>query len=184
MKARQLTQTALATALAAITAASTGCGYALLGRNNSLPAPLKVIGIPDCQNQSGQPDIDRVLSDALRTEFSSRGKYTVLPQSTGVDALMTCTISSLQIQPTDVNQQHQAVGYTLVLTANIEFHDLTSANKILWANPAMQGREPYTTTNTQLVADPSSLLRDASDATARLTHTFARSVVSGILEGF
>ena len=66
-------------------AVSAGCGYALAGRGNALPADIRTIGIPDLINESTYPDIDRVLTSMLRAEFQGKGRYVVQPQAAGVE---------------------------------------------------------------------------------------------------
>ena len=52
-----------------------GCGYALAGRGNTLPTHIRTIGVPQFVNQSSTPDIDGVLTDEVRQELQSRGRY-------------------------------------------------------------------------------------------------------------
>lgn len=171
-------------ALVAFSLGSSACGYALAGRGSAWPATIKRVGIPDCLNQSGYPDVDRIMTDAIRVEFSGRGKFTIVPEATGVDALVTCTITGFNVSPNDVNQQHQAVSFTIRVSANIEAHDLTNANKVLWQNPAASGQEPFTLTNSQLATDATAAARNDTDAMDRLARDFARNVVSSMLEAF
>jgi hypothetical protein len=185
MMPTRLARLGMALVLGALAALPTACGYALAGRGNHLPLTMKRIGVPDFQNLSGIPDVDRVLTDAVRAEFSGRGKYTILPQATDVDGLLTGTIVSFSVQPQDVNQQTRlATSYKVYVTVRVEFHDLNDSNKTLWANPAWQFTEPYTSTNNQLAADPTTVLRQDSDAMSRLAKDFAQSVVTAIMEAF
>jgi len=84
-------------ALALIVAAAMlpACGYALSGRGNTLPATIKIIGIPLFTNQSQTPDMDQVLTKAVRDEFSNHGKYVVNPDVNGADAVLKTTILSV-----------------------------------------------------------------------------------------
>src|SRR5712691_3314693 len=75
------------------------CGYSLAGRGAFLPAYIKIIGVPQCVNQTSVAELDRILTDQVRTEFGSHGHYTAVPESTGVDALVTCTIKSSTLTP-------------------------------------------------------------------------------------
>jgi hypothetical protein len=64
-------------------AALSGCAYALSGRGNTLPADVRRIGIPQFQNLSNIPELDQLITDAVRLEFRSRGKFTPVPETTG-----------------------------------------------------------------------------------------------------
>ena len=50
---------------------------------------LKRIGVPPFENQSATPDLDRVLADAVRTELQGRGRFAIVQDATGVDAVLT-----------------------------------------------------------------------------------------------
>ncbi len=78
-------------AFAGLTASS--CGYALAGRGNALPADITIIGVPYFVNASSEPEMERVLGDAVRAEFQSKGKYRVQPDESGVDGLLTGTVT-------------------------------------------------------------------------------------------
>ena len=98
----------MAAALLAVAGAS-GCGYALAGRGNTLPASIKIIGIPLFVNHSQTGDIDQVLTQAVREEFGNHGKYTINPDGDGADAVLTATINSVTYIVTAFNPStHQA----------------------------------------------------------------------------
>src|SRR6476659_4311966 len=71
-----------------VSAASAGCGYSLAGRGSFLPAYIKTIGVPTFGNRTNVFNVETLLTQKVRAEFIGRGKYTVLPQDTGVDALL------------------------------------------------------------------------------------------------
>jgi len=62
---------AMAVGLLAVVWAS-GCGYALAGRGNTLPASIKIIGIPLFVNHSQTGDIDQVLTRDAARELTER----------------------------------------------------------------------------------------------------------------
>ena len=160
-----------------------GCGYALAGRGSFLPEYIRTIGVPQFVNHTPVFDVERRVSDRVRSELSGRGKYKVFPSEAGNDAVLTGEISSITISPASFNQQQQASRYVLIMTAKVEFKD-TKTGKVLWANPAMQFRdefEPATATN---ALDPSAFFGQDTNALERLATEFARSVVSALLEAF
>ncbi len=173
----------LALVLAAV-ATGASCGYALAGRGNSLPASIKVIGIPLFVNHSQTPDIDQVLTRAVREEFGNHGKYVVNPDTGGADAVLTATIANVAYVVTAFNTNHQATRYAVVVTANVEFRDAHETDKVLWANPALQFRDEYDVTSNNVGLDPASFFRSDANALERLSRNFARSVVTSILEAF
>jgi outer membrane lipopolysaccharide assembly protein LptE/RlpB len=163
-------------------ALQSGCGYSLAGRGSFLPAYIQTIGVPQFTNLTSIPDVDRRVTEKVRAELIGRGKWTVKPDVTGVDAVLSGEISSITIAPTAFNQQNQATRYALILAARIEFRDL-KANKVLWSNPSMQYREEFELTTPTLV-DVTVFFGQDVNALDRIATEFARSVVSAILEAF
>ncbi len=172
---------------ALLTASLSGCGYSLAGRGSFLPAYIKTIGLPLFVNNTPIFDVERRVTEKVRTELIGRGRYTVKPDVTGVDAVLTGEIMSISLAPTAFNQQQQATRYALTLVAKIEFKDL-KANKVLWQNPGMAFSEQYDATSfvggTSANPDAGTFLGQNINALERLASEFARAVVSAILEAF
>jgi outer membrane lipopolysaccharide assembly protein LptE/RlpB len=162
--------------------AHTGCGYSLAGRGSFLPAYIQRIGVPQFVNATAEFDLDRQVTERVRSEFIGRGKYTIVTEVTGVDALLTGTISSVTVTPVAFNTSQQATRYALTLTATVEFKDMR-ANKVLWTNPSMQYREEFAHNPTNPL-DTTTFLTQNVDARERVANAFALALVSAILEAF
>jgi hypothetical protein len=162
-------------------AVSAGCGYSLAGRGSFLPPHIRVIGVPTFTNLTPVVDVERRVTDRVRSELIGRGRYRVETSSTGVDAILSGEITSITIAPAAVNAQNLATRYALVLTAKVEFRDVKN-NKVIWNNPAMQFRDEYEYSGT--VADPNAFFGQEVNALERLATEFARTLVSAILEAF
>lgn len=173
----------LALAMAALAATASSCGYALAGRGSFLPPYIQTIGIPQFVNTTPVYELEQVFTERVRTEFINRGKYKVEPGSTGVDALLTGEILTVQLQPASFTDQQQASRYILTVTAKIEFRDLKT-NKVLWENPQWVFRDEYEATAGADALDPNAFLAQGSDALERVGTEFAKAVVSAILEAF
>ena len=90
---------------------SSGCGYALAGRGSFLPATITTIGIPTFANRTTVFNLETLLTQKVRAEFIGRGKYQILPDSTGVDALLT---GEVHPRVADAGQLHRrAAGVPL-----------------------------------------------------------------------
>lgn len=162
---------------------SGGCGYTLAGHGTFLPAYIKRIGIPTFTNNSTVFNVEQSVTQKVRAEFIGRGKYTIVPDTTGVDALLTGEISAITLTPAAFNTQQQATRYALTLVAKVEFKDMTT-NKVLWQNPSMQYREEFDVTTTSNTLDPTAFFGQNVNALDRMTSEFARALVSAILEAF
>ena len=175
---RRLVPPVLALALVALSA----CGYALVGRENNVPAHIKRIGVPTFENQSTTPDLDRAISEAVRTELQSR-RFIVVPDTTGVDAVLTGVLRPLDLRVlalTDTTRQ--ASKYAVTVQAAVEFKDLAN-NKVLWTNPGVRVTEEYEATGTISINDQAAIFTQDRNALERLAKTFAREVVAAALEG-
>ena len=164
-------------------AASASCGYSLAGRGSFLPDYIQTIGIPQFVNTTPVYELEQVFTERVRTEFINRGKYKVLPEATGVDALLAGEILTLQLTPASFTDQQQASRYTFTITAKIEFRDLKT-NTVLWDNPQWVFREEYEATSVSDALDVNAFLGQESGALERVAEEFAKSVVSAILEAF
>ncbi len=169
--------------LIGLTLSLAGCGYSLAGRGAFLPAYIKVIGVPTFVNNTPVYDVERRLTERVRSELIGRGKYTVLPESTNVDGLLTGEITSITLTPAAI-VNGQASSYVLTVTAKIEFRDV-KADKVLWSNPSMQFREEYEIPpSTAATPDATTFFGQDSNALDRVAQEFARAIVSAILEAF
>jgi len=168
-------------AILAVLCATSACGYSLAGRGSFLPPHIRVIGVPLFTNNTPVFDVERRVTERVRSELAGRGRYTVETDAQGADAVLSGEISSIRIDPAAVNQNQQATRYLLVLTAKVEFRDVKN-NKVIWSNPAMQFREEYPITGT--VSDPNAFFGQDVNALDRLAAEFARTLVSAILEAF
>jgi len=173
----------LTLALACAVLASSGCGYSLAGRGSFLPPSIQTIGIPLFANSTPFYELEQALTERVRSEFIGRGKYKVLPQDTGVDAVLRGEVTGITLTPAAFNDQQQATRYAITMTAKIEFRDLAS-DKVLWENPALVFREEYEVTSVGSATDPKAFFGQDANALQRVSQDFARTVVSAILEAF
>jgi hypothetical protein len=167
----------------ALAASSGGCGYSLAGRGSFLPATIRVIGVPEFANQTTYVEVERRFTERVRSEFIGRGRYQVLAQESGADAVLRGTITGLSIVPANFNDNQQATRYIIVINTKIEFVDV-KAGKTLWENPSMVFREEYDLPPEAAAGNPSAFFGQGSNALERVANDFARTVVSSILEAF
>ena len=168
---------ALLPLLAFVTA---GCGYALQGRGGSLP--FRTVGIPMLVNQSVTPDLDQILTTAIRQELQSRGRYKVTTDTTGVDAVLTGRIMPVQTNLTGLTDTRLAQRYIVTVTANIEFRQL-SDNSVYWSNANFRASEEYELPTGAGATDQTLVFQADRQAMERLARTFARSLIASIFEG-
>ena len=160
-----------------------GCGYALAGRGSFLPAYIQKIGIPNFGNRTTVFNLEALLTQKVRAEFIGRGKYQILPESTGVDALLTGEVTAVSIVPVSFTPEQLASRYALTMTANIELRDVRE-DKVLWENPSVTFRQEYDATTGTDSTDPAAFFQQDVNTLERISTEFARTIVSAILEAF
>ena len=160
------------------------CGYALAGRGSTLPAHIRLIGIPEFENGTPYPDLERVVTESVRAEFQSRGRFRVQPEAGAVDAVLTGRIIRLDLVPATLTTSLQASRYIVSLVVAVEFRDRTNNNEVIWANPSMTFRDEFDVPSSASGGDPTAAFRQDVNAVDRLAKSFARTAVTSILEAF
>ena len=168
----------------ALALANAGCGYSLAGRGSFLPDYIRVVGIPQLVNNSTFFEVEQILTEKIRTEFIGRGRYTVLPNAEGADAVVTGAVTSITVSPVGFTEQQLASRYLFTLTMRVEFTDARTT-KVLWSNQALTFREEYeltTRSNVELQGD--TFLSQERNSFDRIADDVARTVVTAIVEAF
>jgi len=163
---------------------SSSCGYALAGRGSFLPDYIRVIGIPPIENRSTYQQVELVLTDKIRTEFIGRGKYTVVPEASGSDAVLAAEITGISAQPVGFNESQLASRYLFIMTMKVQLTD-TRTNMVLWSNDSLTFREESElTTRTANTSFDALFLDQERSSFDRIATDVARTVVTAILEAF
>lgn len=179
-----MTRRRLFAAILLVCVSSSGCGYALAGRGSFLPDYIETIGIPMFENNTAAFEVEQLVTQQVRQEFIGRGQYRVVPETTGVDAVLQGEIRNIQIAPASFTDDQQASRYVFTLTARIEFIDLTT-DEVLWENPRLVFSDEYeVASGGGNVESVSSFFGQRSNAVERIATDFAQTVVSSILEAF
>jgi len=170
--------------LALIGVTAPGCGYSLAGRGSFLPDYILVVGIPQLVNNSTFFQVEQLLTEKIRTEFIGRGRYTVIPEPEGADAVMTGAVTSITVQPVGFTEQQLASRYLFTLTMNVQFTDARTA-LVLWQNSALTFREEYElSTRSNVALEGATFLSQERSSFDRIADDVARTVVTAILEAF
>ncbi len=161
-----------------------GCGYALAGRGSFLPDYIRVVGIPQFENRSSFSQVEQILTEKVRSEFIGRGKYNVIPDAPGSDAVLTGEVIGLSAQPVSLNEQQLASRYLITWTIKVAFTDART-NEVLWSNDALTFRGEYELSTRGNTAIEGAVFVDQERSSIdRIASDVARSVVTSILEAF
>ena len=162
------------------------CGYALVGRGITTDASIKRIGVPMFRDTTGKTNLDQMITRKVIEELLRRGRFDVVQQATGVDAVVDGEIVSYNATPVGFEAgagqaaaaQTQASRYAVTVTAKVKYVK-TGALEPMWANESFTFRDEY-----DVGSDPSAFTDQEGQALERLSQAFARSLVAAMLEAF
>jgi len=164
--------------------AASGCGYALAGRGSFLPTDIRVVGIPQLMNRTTFFDVEQILTEKVRNEFIGRGKYQVLTETPGADAVLSGAVTSIFVQPAALTDLQQASRYLFTLTMTVQFTDART-NEVIWSNDSLTFRGEYDLgTVDTTVLQGAAFLDQERTSFDRISTDIARTVVTAILEAF
>jgi hypothetical protein len=166
-----------------LAACSSGCGYALAGRGAFLPTDIRVVGIPPLVNRTTFFDVEQILTEKIRNEFIGRGKYRVVPDTAGADAVLNAEITSITLSPVGFTNSQLASRYQFVLTMKVDFTD-ARVSRSLWANDALSFTGEYELNVGTGTLDSTSFVDQQRGSFDRIANDVARTVVTAILEAF
>lgn len=155
-----------------------GCGYHTAGHANALPSDLRTLAVPAFVNQTQTYKIEQTLTSAVVQEFTTRTKYRVTADPSGADATLRGTVLSTSTTPLTYDSKTGRASSVLVIVAmKVALTDRDG--RVLYQNPSYTFREQY-----QVSQDLSSFFEEDSPAFQRLSQSFARTLVSNVLEAF
>ena len=166
---------------AAVSALASGCGYALQGRGVTTDPSVKRIGVPLFRDRSGKPGLDARVTQAVMEELLKRGRFTVVRESTNVDAVVDGEIVAWNVLPVNFSTesgQTQASRYAISLTASVVYRKI-GQKEPLWSNEAFSHRDEY-----DMGDNAQSYFDREEQSIERLSAAFARSLVAAMLEAF
>ncbi len=118
-----------------------GCGYRLAGRLN-LPPHIKTIAVPIFQNHSSEPDIEKVLTEAVIERIQGYGQLTIT-STDKADAILYGSVSSYEPHTALTFDKNFLVReYRLNITAQIELKDVKQ-NQIIWGKQSLSAKTEY-----------------------------------------
>jgi hypothetical protein len=162
-----------------------GCGYSLVGKGINVDPTIKRIGVPVFKDATGKPGLDQKITQKVIEELLKRGRFDVVQETTGVDAVVDGEILSYRAIPIGFSQQGtgttastQASRYALILTARVRYKKVGALESI-WETDSLVARDESD------VGDSSSTFFDREDQVIeRLSASFARTLVATMLEAF
>lgn len=155
-----------------------GCGYHLAG-SNRLPDDIRTIAVPVFFNETFEPTLENAVTSAVKQEFLTNSRLTVVNDPEEADLVLRGTIVSFGLTPVTFDRTTSVVlEYRVRIRASVTVEDRRT-QKVLWKNPAMESAAEYR------VNPDTAANRVAQDhAVAEAGKLFAENVVHRVLEGF
>lgn len=178
MRFRQVLRHASAAVLLLASALVPGCGYHVAGRG-AFPPDVKTVAVPVFANQSREYRIEQRMTAAVTRELIERTHYKVTSDPGEADAVVKGTVTGVSTGVIAFNiSTGAATALQVVVDANVRVID-QHTHKVLFSNPRYVFREEY-----QVSQSNSQLFEEEGPALERLSHDFARTLVTDILANF
>jgi outer membrane lipopolysaccharide assembly protein LptE/RlpB len=178
LRFRQVLRHASAAVLLLGSALLPDCGYHVAGRA-AFPPDVKTVAVPVFANQSREYRIEQRMTAAVTRELIERTHYKVTSDPGEADAVVKGTVTSVSTGVIAFNiSTGAATALQVVVDANVRVID-QHTHKVLFSNPRYVFREEY-----QVSQSNSQLFEEEGPALERLSHDFARTLVTDILENF
>ncbi len=154
------------------------CGYHLVGTSSSLPKEINKIYIPTFINNTGQPEVEERLTDAVSKEVSRRGVFNLVKNKEESDGVLLGEINQFELIPISVDTEGRALEYQLVVNLKVSLKS-SDEKETLWENDSFRFYERYPIDVTSV--DYFDKLYQVVD---EMSLKFAESLVTNLLEGF
>jgi Lipopolysaccharide-assembly len=157
------------------------CGYSLQGRGITTDASVKRIGVPLFKDRTGKLGLDTHVTQAVMVELLKRGRFTVVRDAAGVDALVEGEILAFNVLPVGFSSDTgltQATRYAISMTASVVYRKIGQSEPI-WSNESFSQRDEYDMSETS-----QNYFDREEQSIERLSTAFARSLVAAMLEAF
>jgi len=162
--------------MAFVSALIASCSYSLVGRGSSLPPGLRSISIPLFVNKTGQPDLDTIVTTAVKNEFIRDGRLKV-DDSPEADSELTGEIVGYGLQPVAFDSSNIATDYAVSLTLNVTHTETSTGKTLVKQSVAVNWR--YVSSGVITSAESQRVL-----ATEEAAKRAAESLVSLVIEAF
>lgn len=163
--------------LAWILFTSPGCGYRLSGKAAMIPGNVDSIAIPVFVNKTIKYSIEQRLTSAVVNEFVARTHYQITSDPQSAQALLSGQVTEFRSTPV-IFANGVATTYVITVRMRVSLKDLVT-NKLLFENNNYAFREEF-----EISSQAPQFFPEEGPAMDRLAVTFAKSLVSTILDSF
>ena len=148
MKRYAVAKSAFCCVLAALLISS--CGYNFHGGGSVLPPDVTRVVIPMVENNSTEPGLSSVVTEALRDQFERFGALSVVDRHAEADAVLEARIMEIDRRTRTVTSATDtALQYDTTLVVAAELRRVTGP--VLWRNQRVAASKSFGTTSDAVV---------------------------------
>lgn len=140
-----------------------GCGYTFQGSGSVLPPDIKKIYVPLAVNNTTEPGLSIVVTEALRDRFERFGVFYVVESHQEADAVLNAIIKNVRRETrTTTSRTDTAVQYDsqLVLAADLR----RVSGPVLWRNQEIAASRSFGTDSSVIVTSSADFADSSIDA--------------------
>jgi outer membrane lipopolysaccharide assembly protein LptE/RlpB len=149
-----------------------GCGYHLAGKDTHLPPGVTSVAIPTLVNQTLEPGIEIVFTQAFLQEFI-RDKRVKVVDRKEADSILEGVIKSFYVYSVSYDKSGYALEYQTVVTMDITLK--RKNGEILWQDKDVLEREWYQTNPSVIATEDNrvnAIQQTASSIAERVRNRF------------
>jgi outer membrane lipopolysaccharide assembly protein LptE/RlpB len=156
--------------------AAAGCGYHLARRGTELPADVGTLAVPVFKNETYEPGVEDLVTDALVREFERHRWVRIVPAAEA-DAVLTGVLKDFVTVPIAFATKDYAVEFRARARCKVQVR--SRAGKVLWEDKDVAVDAEYEATP-DIFASETNKRR----AIARLAADLAEEVHDRLFDGF
>lgn len=154
------------------------CGYRLAGQNVFLPQHIRTVAVLPFINETKRSEIEQRITESISRELIKRGKYRVTSDRETSDAYLEGVISSFSTNPVQFNTEGRATRVEVNISVKAKLTDRVK-EAVLWDQEHFLYREQF-----DIPESETDFFDQEIVAIDKIADSFARSLVTSLLEGF
>ena len=153
------------------------CGYQFSEKEDRLFSDIKSLNIPFFMNETFEPRVENLVTEALINEFLERGKVRTI-NGKNPDATVTGTVKSFQTSPISFNSSGRVLEYraTISLDVSLKRND---TGVILWESLGLTMDHEY-----KVSVNTTTTFDNRREATRKIAEDLAEEIHKRIFEDF
>lgn len=141
----------------------TGCGYHLVGEQIGLPDDVRSLGVGTLQNRSREYGLEKSLAFAMEREIHERGRFRMVEDPGGADAVLSGTIRDVNVRPVAFDSSDLAVEYEIGLTLDLTLTRQRDG-QVIWHVRGLRETDEYSASSRVVVTSSSQFQQGTLDA--------------------